>query len=117
MPLSHPILAIDHGAARIGLAITDPIGILASPLETVANDEETFNRINELVPGDEVNVFTPQGKFTYQVIAPPEGLGIERGEGWYTVRPDDVSVLRDFEDDRITLTACHPKYSAKHHRS
>ncbi len=49
MPLSHPILAIDHGAARIGLAITDPIGILASPLETVSNDEQTFNRINELI--------------------------------------------------------------------
>ena len=31
----HPILAIDHGDARIGIAATDPAGILAHPVETI----------------------------------------------------------------------------------
>ncbi len=31
----HPALGIDHGGARIGLAATDPHGILAHPLTTV----------------------------------------------------------------------------------
>lgn len=72
-----------------------------------------FNRLDELEPGDDVVMYTPQGEFTYKVVAPPDGLGIERGLGWYTVAPNDVTVLEDFGDNRITLTACHPKYSAK----
>lgn len=31
----HPALGIDHGRARIGLAATDPLGILAHPVETI----------------------------------------------------------------------------------
>jgi len=33
--LEHPILAIDHGDARIGLACTDPIGIAVHSIATV----------------------------------------------------------------------------------
>ncbi len=31
----HPALGIDHGEARIGIAATDPFGILAHPVETI----------------------------------------------------------------------------------
>lgn len=71
-----------------------------------------FNRIDELVPGDRIETFTRQGKFVYEVLAAPEGVGIERGAGWYSVRPTDGSVIGPTDDDRLTLTACHPKYSA-----
>jgi putative holliday junction resolvase len=33
------ILAIDHGKKRVGLAVTDPLQIIATGLETVANSE------------------------------------------------------------------------------
>jgi putative Holliday junction resolvase len=32
----HPALGIDHGDARVGLAVTDDFGILAHPVETIA---------------------------------------------------------------------------------
>lgn len=67
-----------------------------------------FNRIDELNVGDEVVLTTPQGRFTYRVVEGPV-----KGQAWYSVDPEDVSVLRDFGDDRVTLTACHPKYSAR----
>lgn len=35
MPGPHPALGIDHGDARIGIAATDPLGILAHPVETL----------------------------------------------------------------------------------
>lgn len=60
-----------------------------------------FNRIDELENGDEILVTTAQGAFRYVVR---EQL---------IVRPDQVEVLGDFGDDRLTLTACHPKYSAR----
>ena len=69
-----------------------------------------FNRIDELDPGDEITVQTIQGTFTYRVIAQ------ESGKGNFIVSPDRVDVLdQDFEDspNRITLTACHPKFSAR----
>ena len=67
-----------------------------------------FNRIDELVPGDEIITTTPQGRFVYRVIAGPAAPD----QAWYIVDPSDVSVLDNFGDNRITLTACHPKYSA-----
>jgi sortase A len=60
-----------------------------------------FNRIDELKPGDEVIVTTIQGEFTYEVT---ETL---------IVGPKDVEVLEDKGDNRLTLSACHPKYSAR----
>ena len=60
-----------------------------------------FNRINELEKGDEILVQTLQGKFRYLV------------EEQQIVSPSQVEVLEDKGDNRLTLTACHPKYSAR----
>lgn len=68
-----------------------------------------FNRIDELQPGDEILLSTSQGSFTYEVVPAPGSTN----QAWYTVAPSQVEVLEDFGDNRVTLTACHPKYSAK----
>lgn len=44
----HPALGIDYGDARIGIAATDPIGILAYPVETVKNEGDPIARIADL---------------------------------------------------------------------
>lgn len=43
-------LAIDVGMARVGVAISDPDGILASPVETLARDKSKNYRIGGKVP-------------------------------------------------------------------
>ncbi|MCP4433924.1 MAG: class E sortase [Actinomycetia bacterium] len=68
-----------------------------------------FNRIDELIPGDEITLSTSQGRFTYRVIPAPDNPA----QAWYVVSPSQTEVLDDFGDNRVTLTACHPKYSAK----
>lgn len=68
-----------------------------------------FNRIDELAPGDEIKVATAQGQFTYKVIAAPG----QTEQAWYVVKPSQVEVLDQVGDNRLTLTACHPKYSAR----
>lgn len=46
----HPILAIDHGEARIGIAATDDFGIAAHPVETIHRDKvEYIIRLAEIV--------------------------------------------------------------------
>jgi sortase A len=59
-----------------------------------------FHRIDELVSGDEIIVTSLQGVSRYSVIQQ------------LVVRPDQVEVLGNYGDNRLTLTACHPKYSA-----
>lgn len=66
-----------------------------------------FNRIDELVPGDEIIVQTVQGTFRYEVLDEDGD-----GDGHTIVSPSQVEVLDDKGDNRLTLTACHPKLSA-----
>lgn len=59
-----------------------------------------FHRIDELESGDEILLTTVSGCFRYKV------------QEQQIVAPDQVEVLDDFGDNRVTLVACHPKYSA-----
>ncbi len=70
-----------------------------------------FFDIDQLVPGDEITVETPEGTFTYLVEGQDDGEGGTLGHR--IVDPSDVSVIADKGDHRLTLTACHPKYSAE----
>ena len=69
-----------------------------------------FNRIDELEPGDDILVSTLQGDFTYKVLPQTDGDGAPSGH--LIVSPNDAWVLDDTDDNRLTLTSCHPKYSA-----
>ncbi|HEX7443467.1 MAG TPA: class E sortase [Acidimicrobiales bacterium] len=69
-----------------------------------------FNRIDELEPGDTITITTLQGTFTYQVID-QAGPG-EAPIGHRIVSPSAVEILTDKGDNRLTLMACNPKYSA-----
>jgi len=85
-----------------------------------------FGRIDELLPGDSIRVETVQGVHTYRVMTAEAAFGaasddpnidfsIPEGDeqlGHIIVDPNAVWVLDDFGDNRITLTACDPKYSA-----
>lgn len=78
-----------------------------------------FNRIDELKPGDEIHLTGVLGRFTYRVMDPqtafPDDLNkLEgQGEGHIIVDPGATWVLGDFGDNRVTLTACHPKLSSR----
>jgi sortase A len=59
-----------------------------------------FRRINELQPGDRIDITMGYGRFTYRVertrIVPPTALWVTDRVGY----------------DRLILSACHPLYSA-----
>lgn len=60
-----------------------------------------FNRLDELVDGDEILVATLKGSFRYTVARV------------HVVKPSQVEVLDPTPTPTLTLTTCHPKYSAK----
>src|SRR5207244_7047387 len=45
----NPILGIDFGRARIGLAISDELRLLAHPLETIPANKDSVKKIAEVV--------------------------------------------------------------------
>ena len=59
-----------------------------------------FNRLDELVAGDAILVTTAQGEFRYEV------------ESAQVVHPKQSEVLDPTDDSRLTLTTCHPEFSA-----
>lgn len=59
-----------------------------------------FGRLDELEAGDPIVVTTKSGEFTYEVIESK------------VVSPEDIWVLDPTPDGRLTLTTCHPRYSA-----
>ena len=61
-----------------------------------------FYRVDELEVGDEIKITTLQGAFVYRVT------------GQSIVAPSEYSVVADQPDKvMLTLTSCHPRYSAK----
>lgn len=59
-----------------------------------------FRHIEELIPGDEIIMETAQARYTYRVY------------DQRIVLPTDLSVLEQEGEPKVTLTACHPWYSA-----
>lgn len=52
------ILGIDYGASKVGMAITDPLGITAQGLETIVhkgNDKILLRKIDELMENYEIS--------------------------------------------------------------
>lgn len=80
---------------------------------------QPFHDLDRLAPGDRIEVTTLIGTFTYEVLAPEDAHGDRLRQvadvlaGAVVVAPSDTWVLADAGDDRLTLTACHPRFSAR----
>ena len=59
-----------------------------------------FYNLDEVKPNDPILVTTVQGSFRYEVTETK------------IVRPTEVQVLENTDDNRLTLTTCHPRFSA-----
>jgi putative holliday junction resolvase len=53
--LMNPILGLDFGRARIGVAISDELRLLAHPLETIPANERSASRVAEIVREKQVD--------------------------------------------------------------
>lgn len=61
-----------------------------------------FFRLDALEPGDTIDLYSPFRRYRYVVAEKLQ------------VTPDKVEVLASTEEPRLTLTACHPPYSARY---
>lgn len=60
-----------------------------------------FRKLDQLKPGDIIRFYSPYRRYTYRVRRS------------FSVTPDRVEVVATTETPTLTLTACHPPYSAR----
>jgi len=70
-----------------------------------------FGALAELVAGDRIEVETALGVHVYEVQEAPERCRNE--DGLCVVKPTDLWVTEAREEAWLTLTTCHPKFSAR----
>lgn len=107
------VLGIDHGEARIGLALSDELGMFAHPLETVPGRDNAaaVNRIAELVRERRVDTI---------VLGLPlrmdgsSGTAVEKVREFRAalaaVLPDGVNIIES--DERLTTVSAWEKLHA-----
>lgn len=59
-----------------------------------------FRRLDQLMPGDTIDLYSPYRRYRYEVIRV------------FAVRPEQVEVVETTTEPMLTLTACHPPFSA-----
>ncbi len=95
------ILALDHGTRRIGVAVSDPMKLIAQPLEYIAAEpvSDCLARIKELVRIHEVELI---------LVGMPRNMDGSYGEAAERVREflavlhDTVAVPLKTWDERLT---------------
>lgn len=100
----NPILALDLGRARIGVAISDELQLLAHPLETIHADEQATPRLTQIIREkkiDHVVVGIPRQMNGKIGVAATEALRFV--EKLRTILPCPVVTW----DERLTTVAAH----------
>jgi putative holliday junction resolvase len=54
--LHHRILGIDYGSVRIGLSLSDPLGIIAQPIEAYKNDAMFYFHLKHVTAHENVSL-------------------------------------------------------------
>lgn len=100
----NPILGIDFGRARIGLAISDELQLLAHPLETIKTADDSVARIAQVVSGKKIEKV---------VVGVPKKMSGEIG----TAADEVLGFVRKLQralacdvvtwDERLTTVAAH----------
>lgn len=85
------------------IVTTDPPGVTGNT--GISGHRTTyghpFGRLDALAPGDTIDLYSPFRRYRYEVVRT------------FAVTPDHVEVVAHTEEPMLTLTACHPPYSAR----
>ena len=104
----HPILAIDHGQSRIGIAATDELGIASHPVETIhISRTDPLKRIPEIAAQRNVSLI---------ILGLPLRLDGSEGEAALRVRNFGNALIEkipnirlEYSDERLTTTTASEK--------
>lgn len=94
----HRILGIDYGEKRVGLALSDPLQMIASPYNTIPNNPKLVTKIQSIIKEKDVKIV---------VVGLPKGM-----KGQVTAQTENVNrfiellmdknIIVELIDERLT---------------
>ena len=97
------LLAIDYGARRVGLALSDPLKMIASPYRTIINNNNTIliEEIEPIIAAEDVEL---------TIIGLPLGMAGQKTEQTKKVEEfvdklTDRGIIIKYEDERWSSVA------------
>jgi putative holliday junction resolvase len=99
MAPANRILGIDFGSKRIGLSISDPLGIIATPYRTLNNDSTLWSCLRDIVAKEVITLF---------VVGMPVTL---RGEKREKAREVEAFIERLELETRVAVLQHDERYS------
>jgi len=93
------VLGIDYGERRIGLAITDELDMIASPLKTIENNPATLAEIKKVVDERKVDTIVVGLPLSLSGEMGPSGL---KAKAFADSLRAEVSITVDTFDERLT---------------
>jgi putative Holliday junction resolvase len=92
-------LGIDYGQAKVGLAICDNEGLVATPLTTLKNDKSLFSNLENIIAENNVvGIFLGKPKHLSGV----EGATVELVSGFAQRCSETFELPITFVDERLT---------------
>lgn len=94
-------LAIDHGSKRIGLALSDPMKIIAKPFKTLTyiNFEDLFSQIENIIKDNEVDGI---------IVGLPRGMKFQETAQtkivlkFIALLKSKINIFIDVQDERLS---------------
>ena len=101
------LLGIDYGEARIGIAVSDPLGITAQPLPFIPNNEDSVKKLKVLLAKYDVKEV---------VVGLPKrmngelGISAEKAKEFGARLENELGVRTVFQDERLTTKLVERAY-------
>src|SRR6266566_2796700 len=106
MALIMRILAIDHGTKRMGIAISDELGVIAQPLEFIPAEPfaEFLNRLKEIIRAKQVELILVGMPRNMNGSYGPAALKVQE---FVAALKEAVSIPIQTLDERLTSVQAH----------
>jgi putative Holliday junction resolvase len=96
------VLAIDWGEARLGLALSDETGIIASPYDVIPNNDELHTRLTDIIRYEKIDRIVVGLPIT---LSGAEGEAAKAARVFADKLTENVSVPVELFDERMTTRA------------
>ena len=104
VPLYERILGIDYGSQRVGVSLSDPLGIIAQPMEALKNDASLFVHLQEVTRREHVRLIVVGMPFNLKGQHAQKADEVEK---FIEVLKANLALEVVTWDERFTTTMAH----------
>jgi len=98
------MLGIDYGSERVGLSLSDPLGIIAQPIEALKNDSSLFSHLEQISARENVKLIVVGMPFNLKGQSAQKAGEVQK---FIELLKAKLSIEIVTWDERFTTTIAH----------